>query len=56
MVVLTVMLSRRRTQRIAREVVLEHETTIRQLQESQVIRLQFDDELLQQAEFLLNLQ
>jgi hypothetical protein len=56
MVVLTVMLSRRRTQRIAREVVMEHESTIRQLQESQVIRLQFDDELLQQAEFLLNLQ
>lgn len=56
MVILTLTLSRRRIQRIAREVALEHEISIRQLQESQVIRLQFDDKLLHQAEFLLNLQ
>ena len=56
MVVLTVTLSRRRIGRIAREVILEHDKTIRELQDTQVIRLQFGDELLQQTEFLLNLQ
>jgi hypothetical protein len=56
MIVLTVMLSRGKTKRIARSVALEHERAIAELQKQQVIRLQFDDDLLHQAEFLLNLQ
>jgi hypothetical protein len=55
MLVLTWLLSRRKTYQIATEVALAHETLIRALQKEQIIRLQFDDELLQQAEYLLTL-
>jgi hypothetical protein len=56
MVVLTVALSRGRMQRIAREVANEHEQVIEQLQRSEIIRIRFDDEVLEQAEFLLSLE
>lgn len=55
MVVLTITLSRKRMQRIARQVADEHERAISELQASQVIRIHFEDELLEQAEFLLRL-
>lgn len=55
MLVLTLSLSRHRIGRIARGVVLKHKAVIEQLQQSQVIRLQFGDEMLQQAEYLLSL-
>lgn len=56
MVVLTVSLGRRRITRIANEITKQHDEAVRELQQSQIIRLQFGDELLEQAEFLLNLQ
>lgn len=56
MLVLTWTLSRRKVRLIAKRIVQEHEQAINELQQNQVIRLQFQDELLQQAEFLLNLQ
>jgi hypothetical protein len=34
---------------------MEHEAAIRKLQDDQVIRVHFEDPLLQQAEYLLNL-
>lgn len=55
MVVLTWSLTRRRVSRVARQVADEHTSTIEQLKQSGVIRLEFEDNLLQQAEFLLNL-
>ncbi|QDV22585.1 hypothetical protein [Aureliella helgolandensis] len=56
MVVLTRTLSRRAVGRVAAQIALEHETAIRTLKADKVIRLDFEDELLQQAEFLINLQ
>jgi hypothetical protein len=55
MAILTWTLSRRKVRSIARRIVQEHEQAIEELQKNHVIRLQFEDELLQQAEFLLNL-
>ncbi|MEM7475905.1 MAG: hypothetical protein AAF483_13010 [Planctomycetota bacterium] len=56
MVVLTIMLSGRRVRRVAKQIVAEHDEAIEKLQAENVIRLDFDDQLLSQAEFLLNLQ
>ncbi|MBX3420586.1 MAG: hypothetical protein KF752_03415 [Pirellulaceae bacterium] len=55
MCVLTLTLNSRRISRVASQVAAEHEQTINQLQESQIIRIQFNDELLEQAEYLLTL-
>ncbi len=55
MVVLTAILSRRKVNRVARGIIREHELAIEALKRTDVIRLEFEDELLQQAEFLLNL-
>ena len=55
MFVLTWTLGQRRIKRIASQVVQAHDQAIRDLQKSQVIRLQFGDHLLEQAQFLLNL-
>lgn len=55
MLVLTAALSRRKVQRVVAEIQKEHEAAIRGLKESGVIHLEFEDRMLQQAEFLLNL-
>ena len=55
MAVLTATLSRRKVSRIAKGIIREHEQAIAELKRSDVIRLEFEDHLLQQAEFLLNL-
>ncbi|MFO1065165.1 MAG: hypothetical protein U0892_14975 [Pirellulales bacterium] len=55
MLVLTLFLPRRRVERIASEVLSEHEKIIEELQTKRIIQFQFEDRLLQQAEFLLNL-
>lgn len=55
MIVLTFSLSRRRVRRVTKQIVSEHEQTIDTLKQSKVIRLDFEDQLLGQAEFLLNL-
>ncbi len=55
MVILTWSLSRRKVGNVAKQIVDEHEQTIEQLKASRVIRLEFEDELLGQTEFLLNL-
>lgn len=55
MIILTWTLSGRRVRRVARQIIDEHEATIRELKKENVIRLDFDDQLLAQAEFLLNL-
>ncbi len=55
MVVITVSLTKRRIRRVATEIQREHETAIQQLKDTGVIQLEFEDRLLAQAEFLLNL-
>ncbi len=55
MVVLTVSLSRRKVNRVAQEIVDEHQRAIVELKDNNVVRLEFADELLHQAEFLLKL-
>lgn len=55
MVILTINLSRKRMRKIARQVADQHEQAIVELQNSQIIRVQFEDELLEQTEFLLRL-
>lgn len=55
MVVLTLTLSRKRMQKIARQVADEHENAILELQEAHIIRIYFEDELFDQAEYLLRL-
>jgi len=55
MVILTWSLSRRRVRNVAQQIISEHSQTIDELKESNVIRLDFEDQLLGQAEFLLNL-
>lgn len=56
MAVLCWVLGGRKVRRIVKEIVKEHATTMAELQSAKVIDLEFEDELLQQAEFLLNLQ
>lgn len=55
MIVLTIALSPRKVRRVSAEIQAEHAGAIRQLCDDRTIRLQFEDRLLQQAEFLLNL-
>ena len=55
MIVLTSALTKSKVRRVAREIVDEHHTTVAELRTKNVIRLDFEDELLAQAEFLLNL-
>lgn len=55
MVILTWSLSRRKVRVVAQEIVSQHENAIRALKDDEVIRLDFEDQLLAQAEFLLNL-
>ncbi len=55
MLVLTWILSRSKVRRIVGGIIVEHEKSMEELRAAKVIQLQFDDELLQQAEFLLNL-
>lgn len=55
MIVLTFSLSRRKVSRVAGQIIAEHQAAIEQLRSNDVIRLEFEDELLRQAEFLLSL-
>lgn len=55
MVVLTLTLSNGKVRRVASEIEKAHSQSIERLRNSGVIRLEFEDRLLQQAEFLLNL-
>ncbi len=55
MLVLTVTLSQRKVSQVAKGIIRAHEDAIAELKRNAVIRLEFEDELLQQAEFLLNL-
>ena len=55
MVVLTVTLSNGKVRRVSSEIEKAHSQSIERLRSSGVIRLEFEDRLLQQAEFLLNL-
>ncbi len=55
MIILTSTLSRRKVARVAQSIVQDHERAIAELKRSNVIRLEFEDDLLQQAQFLLNL-
>ena len=54
MLVLTLTLARRKVRRVAAEIIEKHESAIRELREEDVIRLDFEDPLVHQAEFLLN--
>ncbi|MFN3192769.1 MAG: hypothetical protein ACE361_19815 [Aureliella sp.] len=56
MAVLTLSLTQRKVKGVAREIIAEHNTEIDVLRTSNVIRLDFEDELLSQAEYLINLQ
>ncbi|GAB5406670.1 MAG: hypothetical protein Aurels2KO_49010 [Aureliella sp.] len=53
MVVLTGVLSRRKVQQASQQIIQQHAGEIETLQNEGVIRLQFDDDLLQHAEYLL---
>ncbi len=55
MAVITFSLTRRRIQRVGNEIQEAHKQAIQDLRDSGVIQLVFEDELLTQAEFLLNL-
>lgn len=55
MIVLTLALSYRKVRRVAAEIQAAHIHAIRELRDRRVIHLDFEDRLLQQAEFLLNL-
>ena len=55
MVVLTAALNGRKVARVAKSIIREHESAIAELKRTDVIHLEFEDELLRQAEFLLNL-
>lgn len=55
MIVLTLALSYRKVRRVAAEIQAAHVQAIRELRQRRVIHLHFEDRLLQQAEFLLNI-
>ncbi len=55
MIILTFFLRRHKVRRVVQEIMAEHEATIDQLKQEKIIRLDFEDQLLVQAEFLLNL-
>lgn len=56
MVVLTFSLTGRKVSRVTREISDEHQQEIAKLKSQHIIRLEFDDELLRQAKFLLTLE
>ncbi len=56
MLILTFSLSGRKINRVAGEIVSEHQQEITRLKEQRIIQLEFDDELLHQAKFLLTLE
>lgn len=55
MIVLTLTLSNRKVRRVSADIEKAHTEAIDRLRQKGVIRLEFEDRLLQQAEFLLNL-
>ncbi len=55
MVVLTLALNRRKVEHVTRLITEEHQRAITELKAEHVIRLEYDDPLLEQAEFLLTL-
>jgi hypothetical protein len=55
MFVLSLALSSRKVRRVSAQIQSAHADAIRELRDGRVIQLQFEDRLLQQAEFLLNL-
>jgi hypothetical protein len=55
MIVLSLTLSKGKVRRVSAEIQSAHAEAIRQLRDARIIQLQFEDRLLQQAEFLLNL-
>jgi hypothetical protein len=55
MIVLTLALSGRKVRRVSAAIQSEHAAAIRELRDSRIIQLEFEDRLLQQAEYLLNL-
>jgi hypothetical protein len=55
MFVLTLTLRRSKMVAIASEIAQMHQKEIDQMRESQQVRIQYDDELLEQAEFLLSM-
>lgn len=55
MIVLSMALSTRKVRRVSAEIQTAHAEAIRQLRDARIIQLRFEDRLLQQAEFLLNL-
>lgn len=56
MIVLTFSLTGRKVSRVTREIIDEHQQEIVKLKSQRIIRLEFDDELLHQAKFLLTLE
>lgn len=54
MIILTWTLSHRKTKQIAARVISKHESAIEELYSQGVIRLTFEDELLEHTEYLLN--
>ena len=55
MVVLTLTLSPRKVRRVSAEIQSSHAAAIKELRDNRIIQLEFEDRLLQQAEYLLNL-
>jgi hypothetical protein len=55
MVILTFSLGNRKINRVASQIVGAHQQEIARLQQERIVRLEFDDELLHQAKFLLTL-
>lgn len=55
MIVLSLALPNRKVRRVSAEIQSAHAEAIRQLRDTRIIQLQFEDRLLQQAQFLLNL-
>jgi hypothetical protein len=55
MAILTLALRRRKVRGVVRKITAEHELAIEKLKRENIIRLDFEDQLLAQAEFLLNL-
>jgi hypothetical protein len=56
MLILTFSLGNRKIKRVARQIMDEHQQEIGRLQQERIIRLEFDDELLQQTKFLMTLE
>jgi hypothetical protein len=56
MLILTFSLGNRKIKRVAGQIMDEHQREIGRLQQERIIRLEFDDELLHQAKFLMTLE